>query len=367
MGPLSGFTVGVTADRRAAEQIQLLTRRGGECIHGPMIKTHPLGPEDALRTATEAVIADPPDFALLTTGIGVRGWLEAADSLMLGEELRAALASARLFARGPKATGAAVTAGLDVEWNAPNAQSREIVEALSKIPLEGCRVAIQLEGAPTAWLINAVEALGAEVIPVPIYRWSLPDDFNLAERLIRAICERRVDAVTFTARPAVENMMVIATELGRRDELLAALRDVFVLCVGPVCAAGAREAGIETVNVPHRARLGSMIQFLAATFADRVVTIELAGVPVRCQGRWVHVDDGDPICLTERERTLLEVLTERPGVVVSKPELLRRVWSGFESDEHVVEVTVGRLRRRLGPAGNGIETVVRRGYRLAVA
>ena len=34
-------------------------------------------------------------------------------------------------------------------------------------------------------------------------------------------------------------------------------------------------------------------------------------------------------------------------------------------DEHVVEVTVGRLRRRLGPAGTHIETVMRRGYRLS--
>jgi uroporphyrinogen-III synthase len=41
------------------------------------------------------------------------------------------------------------------------------------------------------------------------------------------------------------------------------------------------------------------------------------------------------------------------------------VW-GEVGDEHVVEVTVARLRRRLGAAGGGIETVVRRGYRLAI-
>jgi uroporphyrinogen-III synthase len=40
------------------------------------------------------------------------------------------------------------------------------------------------------------------------------------------------------------------------------------------------------------------------------------------------------------------------------------VWTG-ETDDHVVEVTVGRLRRRLGSAGTHIETVMRRGYRLS--
>jgi uroporphyrinogen-III synthase len=51
---------------------------------------------------------------------------------------------------------------------------------------------------------------------------------------------------------------------------------------------------------------------------------------------------------------------------VSKARLARTVWGPTESDEHVVEVTVARLRKRLGPLGRGIETVMRRGYRLAV-
>ncbi len=70
-GPLAGYTVGVTADRRADEQIKLLAGRGAECLHGPVIKTHPLGSEEDLRTATEAVIVEPPALAVLTTGLGV--------------------------------------------------------------------------------------------------------------------------------------------------------------------------------------------------------------------------------------------------------------------------------------------------------
>ena len=61
---------------------------------------------------------------------------------------------------------------------------------------------------------------------------------------------------------------------------------------------------------------------------------------------------------------VLEVLSERQGAVISKQALLQRVWQD-DSDEHAVEVTVGRLRRRLGAAGGSIETVMRRGYRLA--
>jgi uroporphyrinogen-III synthase len=106
-----------------------------------------------------------------------------------------------------------------------------------------------------------------------------------------------------------------------------------------------------------------MVQSLADHFHDRANVIDLAGTSVRLQGRLAVVDGRAEAWLTDRERAILDALTERPGVVLSKRDLHRRVWHGVESDEHVVEVTVARLRRRLGPAAAGIETVVRRGYR----
>ena len=68
--------------------------------------------------------------------------------------------------------------------------------------------------------------LGATVVAVPVYRWSLPDDIDPAARLIRAVIDGRVDAVTFTARPAIENLFLIADELDLADSLRAALSDV---------------------------------------------------------------------------------------------------------------------------------------------
>lgn len=366
IGPLSGFTIAVTADRRADEQIQLLEQRGATCLHGPVIRTHPLGPEAELQAATEAVIAAPPDVVVLTTGIGVRGWFEAADALHLGDQLRDALTGAMVVARGPKATGAAVTCGMEVAWSSREATSAAIVEHLRGESLTGARVAVQLDGAGGPELCSAIEDLSATVVAVPVYRWSLPDDTGHAARLIRAVVERRVDGITFTARPAIENLFVIADELDLADDLRTALNsDVAVFCVGPVCAGGAQDLGIEHPLQPDRPRLGAMVQQLTAWFTERERAFVLAGHPVRLQGRMVTVDGSEPVRLTERERSLLDVLAERPGVVHSKRSLLRSVWGGVESDEHVVEVTVGRLRQRLGPAADGVETVVRRGYRLS--
>ncbi|MEM7272454.1 MAG: uroporphyrinogen-III synthase [Actinomycetota bacterium] len=363
--PLAGYTIGVTADRRSDEQISLLAGRGAECMHGPTVRTHPLRPEAEIAAATKRLVAEPPDFVLLTTGIGVRGWLEAADALLIGEELRLVLAASRLLVRGPKAHGAAITAGLDVEWNAPTATTDEVIGKLVELAEPGARVGVQIDGDPHRSLVPELEAKGYDVIAVPVYRWSLPDDLTKAQSLVRAVVDRRVDLVTFTARPAAENFTRVAVDLGLLGEVRAAFADdVEVVCIGHVCAEGAVDLCDEPI-IPERFRLGAMVMTITSTLAARNHTVMIGGHEVALQGRMAWVEGSEPVMLTGRERQILQVLLQRGGAVMSKEQLLRSVWSGSESDEHVVEVTVGRLRRRLGPAGPGIETVIRRGYRVS--
>ena len=363
-GLLEGFAIGVTADRRADEQISLFEGRGADCVHGATVRTHPIRPEAEIREATLAFIDSPPDILVATTGIGVRGWLEAADAIQVGEELRQAIAQTRMFVRGPKTHGAAITAGLDVEWNAATATTAEIVDHLASIVQPADRIAIQIDGSPQQPIIGQISALGAQVTAVPVYRWTLPDDPGPAEALVRAVTERRVDAVTFTSRPAAENFTEIARNTGLLDEVQQAFAsDVVACCVGSISAEGLdRLAPIDIVQ-PERFRLGAMVMTLTKTLNRQGFDVPIGGVNVTVQGRRIVVDDEPPVNLSLRERQLLGALVRRPGVVYSKTQLLDEVWGARESNPHVVEVTIGRLRRRLGPAGPGIETVMKRGYR----
>jgi DNA-binding response OmpR family regulator len=86
---------------------------------------------------------------------------------------------------------------------------------------------------------------------------------------------------------------------------------------------------------------------------------------VRIQGALVSVD-GSEVRLTPRERTLLEAMVAAGGAVMSKRTLAQVAWAGTVS-EHTVEVTMNRLRSKLGPAAVALQTTNRRGYRLAVA
>jgi two-component system, OmpR family, response regulator len=74
---------------------------------------------------------------------------------------------------------------------------------------------------------------------------------------------------------------------------------------------------------------------------------------------------GEPVALSRREHELLEFFLRHPDRVVTKTELLDRVWDarGGGYEPNTVEVYVGYLRRKLGPGL--IETVRGAGYRLA--
>ena len=87
VAPLAGYTVGITAARRADELAVLLQRRGANVLQGPAIRIVPLPDDTELLAATRAVIAAPVAAVVATTGIGFRGWVEAAEGWNLGGEL----------------------------------------------------------------------------------------------------------------------------------------------------------------------------------------------------------------------------------------------------------------------------------------
>jgi uroporphyrinogen-III synthase len=359
--PLDGFVVGVTADRRAEEQSEMLRRRGARVLRAPVIRTLPLAADEGIRSATEALVAQPPTFVVANTGIGIRSWFGAAESWGLGEALREALMSARVLARGPKAAGAMLTAGLPVEWRAPSESLAEVVDAILTSPVEQPRVAFQLDGGMEQPEVQRLRDAGADVVEVPVYSWSLPEDERPALRLVDAADADRLDAITFTSAAAVRNLFQIAERNGRADDLRQALSGrVVAVCVGPVCAEAAAELGVTGVQ-PARARLGAMIHTLDEELQRQQRRYLVAGIDVLAQGSLVVVD-GMRVSLSDRERGVFDLLSARPRAVVTRSELLRALWSPA-ADEHALEVTVARLRRRLGAAGDAIITVVRRGYR----
>ncbi|MEV6244496.1 uroporphyrinogen-III synthase [Lentzea sp. NPDC051838] len=358
--PLAGFTIGVTAARRADELIAMLERKGASVLHGPALRIVPLPDDASLHQATLELVASPVDVVVATTAIGFRGWFEAAEGWGLASRLSRALEGAVVLPRGPKAKGAVRAAGLVEAWSPSSESNAELLQYLLRMGVTGKRVAVQLHGEPLPDFVNTLRAAGADVVEIPVYRWEPPADGRPLDSLIDAVLAGQVDALTFTSAPAASS--VLRTAGPRYSSLVSALRrDVLVVGVGAITAGPLVAAGIPVVQ-PARSRIGSMVRELAVELPARATRLRIASFDLEMRAQAVVVD-GELRPVAPAPMAVLRTLVAARGRVVSRQDLLAALPSGGE--EHAVETAIGRLRTALG-APAMVCTVVKRGYRLAM-
>jgi two-component system response regulator PhoP len=119
----------------------------------------------------------------------------------------------------------------------------------------------------------------------------------------------------------------------------------------------------------HFEEVGARVHALLRRSGGWASSVMTAGPVVLDMGRQeVRVDDA-PVELTSFEYKIIEYLMLRAGQVISKTELTERLYDqDFERDSNVIEVFIGRLRKKLDPANSlkPIETLRGRGYRFAL-
>ena len=360
-GSLAGFRIGVTSDRRSADLIDALERRGATVMHAPALKIAPVAADLPLVEDTQQIIAARPDYAVITTAYGLRRWSEAADAAGVGEALLAVLGESKIYVRGPKARGAVRAAGLTDAGISADETTASLVNMMLGLELRGKTVAVQLHGYTDYRQLDRLRRAGADVLTATPYRWVKPAGANQLPRLIEAVCNGGLDVVTFTSAPAVDAVLSTASEMGCRDAFLAALRGpVAAAVVGPVTAQPLVEAGVSPL-IPERFRMGALIRLVGEylgqhrvlQYPSRYGLIELRGKNLRI--------DGNPVELAPAPMSLFRALVEANGAVLSREQLAGVLGDG--AGEHPLDMTISRLRKTL-PEASLVATVIKRGYRL---
>ena len=360
LGELTGFRVGVTAHRRATDFIAALERRGAQVVHAPALMISPVAEDTRVVEDTRTLLAHRPAIIVVTTAYGLRRWFEAADAAGLGEDLRDAFRAARVLTRGAKARGQVLSLELEDAEVSEDERTSSVVDRLLADGVAGARVAVQLHGLTDQLQLERLVAAGAQVDTVSPYRWLSADDGERLPGLIRDVCERRLDVLTFTAAPAVDSLFSTAQEMGRCEDLVDALRtDVTAAAVGPVCAGPLLEVGVEPL-VPERYRLGALVRAVCThAVEERTLVVPTRHGTLRLMSTGAALE-GVFVPLSDAQVAVLRALAAHPGAVVSRGQLLSAV-PGLET-EHALEMVISRLRRIL-PAPL-VATVIKRGYRL---
>jgi uroporphyrinogen-III synthase len=362
---LEGCTIVIAVDRRSSELAAALERHGAQVRHAPALTIVPHIDDEALIAATRELVERPPDVVVATTGVGFRGWMEAADEAGLADQLHAALSSSQIVARGPKARGAIQQAGLLADWVAESETSSELGEFLLAEGVAGRRVAVQHHGSGADGLDELFTGAGADVQSLTVYRWGPPPDPAAVSRSVIAAAQAEVDAVLFTSAPSAAEWLATAVRESACDRIreLSASGRLLMAAVGPITAGPLAASGFRPL-VAERGRLGSLVRAVVTHYGSGRgpgVSTSAGRLQLRSLGA---VLDGQFRPLSRTGVAVLAELIAARGGVVGRPQLQSALPRSGDS-AHAVEMAIARIRESLGRPGI-IRTVVKRGYRLDI-
>lgn len=221
-GPLAGRTVLVTRPREEADELlRRLRDLGAEAVPAPAIRLEP-GEEGRLGAAIRGVEEGAFAWVAFTSATGVRAWFELAGRLGLGTP------RARIAAVGTGTAEALRSRGVDPDLVPERFTTAALGEAF---PPGTGRVLLPRADLASHELEESLTAKGWTPLRVDAYR-IVPDD-RLAAAVAELLADHTVDAVTFTSASAVE-------AFGAATQTRPP-----AVCIGPVTAEAARDAGFE--------------------------------------------------------------------------------------------------------------------------
>jgi len=255
--------VAILESRMGEQLASLVAGRGGVPLHAPALAELPDLDPQAIAALLKSLDARPAKLAVFQTGVGTKALFAATDSLSLSEKFVSLLKSMIVVARGPKPAGALRQRGVRIDRSAADPfTTHEVLESIRDLALKGERVIVQRYGSPNRELDAALEARGAEVIEIPTYRWSLPQDTAPLEELVARLERNEVHAVVFTNAEQFRNLSLVARKLHKEDSLHKALNGTLVASIGPVASAALREAGVKVGLEASPPKMGALLSAL---------------------------------------------------------------------------------------------------------
>jgi uroporphyrinogen-III synthase len=258
-----GKRIGILESRLGLQMVDLVAKRGGIPVHAPALAEIPDIDRDFIAAFVAELDDKPAHLAIFQTGVGTQALFKTTDALQMTGALLAHLAELTVVARGPKPTGALRARHVRIDLNAVDPYTTaEVLGVLRPMALTGKRVIVQRYGVTNRELEDALKGAGAEVIEIPTYRWSLPENTQPMVELMDALDNGRLAALTVTNAAQIHNLFDLAERLGRATALRIALNRTLVASVGPVCSETLRKFGVRVGLEAKPPKLGPLLAAL---------------------------------------------------------------------------------------------------------
>lgn len=266
MAELDGMRVATLEARMTGALASMISKRGGEPVCAPALREAPLDCADDVRYLLDKLESGSLDVVVFQTGVGARALFKEADRQGRLDFLLDSLRGITTVCRGPKPTAALkqvdvqISTGIEAPYT-----TKELLEALTALPVRGKRLMALQYGERNAALMAALREQCASVDELCLYEWQLPDDTAPVASLIDELLDGRIDVITFTSQVQIRHLYVVAAANDvPANELSDALNTRTIVCaVGPTCAAALADVGVATDTQPEYPKMGHMVNALA--------------------------------------------------------------------------------------------------------
>ena len=260
-----GLEVVAFESRRASDMATLIERLGGVPRLAPALREVPLEENAAVFAFGDELFAKKFNGVIFMTGVGTRRLIEVLETRHEREKIVQALTATTVVVRGPKPIKVLREYKIPIAMIASEPNTwHEVLDELDDnpraFPLTGSRVAVQEYGVPNEDFLAALKERGVQVLRVPVYHWSLPDDVQPLHQAIDALVDGRTKVALFTTSVQMDHLLRVAEEEGRKEQLLAALSKAVVASVGPTCSQSLTSHGIAVDFEPARPKMGPLVQ-----------------------------------------------------------------------------------------------------------
>jgi uroporphyrinogen-III synthase len=257
--PFDGLRVLSLESRRAKEIEQMIGKAGGAAFVAPSVKERAVDDHGVALQFLEQLERGEYDMVICMTAVGLVFLRDTLAAHVPAERLAEALRRVTIVSRGPKPITVLRPMGVPIHVTIPEPNTwKEIVKAVASRPER--RIAVQEYGRPNAPMNSALEALGAHVTPVALYRWEMPEDLEPLREAVRRVAAQECDVVLFTSSIQLDHRLEIAVQEKCEPALRQSLAEsMAIVSIGPVMTAALEAQHLPPDIVPRHPKMWAIV------------------------------------------------------------------------------------------------------------
>jgi uroporphyrinogen-III synthase len=259
-----GLRVLSLESRMATEIARLIERHAGTPLVVPALREIPIPLQDngAVFRFGVKLILRQIDILILMTGVGTKALFEILQTRYPLAELIEALRKTITVTRGPKPLAALKALGVEATITVPEPNTwQDVIATLDYYrPVQGLKIVIQEYGISNPDMIEDLKKRGADVFPVPIYRWALPEDTGPLRSAISEILDGKIDVLLITNAAQIDHVMQLVEQEGKTELFRDACKKLIVSSIGPTASERLKHYDIPVDFEPSHPKMGVLVK-----------------------------------------------------------------------------------------------------------